>query len=64
MRAQLRASRAVVSAQLFSDIDDDGYDAVGIVLDCFVERCGGIIHADSEGFYDRDRLIVALPRRR
>jgi hypothetical protein len=26
----------------------------------FVERCGGMIHADGEGFYDGDRLIVEL----
>jgi hypothetical protein len=58
--AQLRASRAVVSAQLFSDIDDDGYDAVGVFLGFFVERCGGMIHADGEGFYDGGRLIVEL----
>jgi hypothetical protein len=58
--AHLRESRAVVTVQLFSDIDDGGYDAVGIFLSFFVEHCGGMIHADLEGFYDGDRLIVKL----
>lgn len=58
--AHLRASRAVVSVQLFSDIDDDGYDAVGVFLSFFVEQCGGMIQADLEGFYDGDRLIIGL----
>jgi hypothetical protein len=58
--ALLRASRAVVAAQLLSDIDDDGYDAVGVFLGFFVEHCGGMIYADAEGFYEGDRLIVEL----
>jgi hypothetical protein len=58
--AHLRASRAVVTVQLFSDVDDDGYDAVGAFLGFFVEQCGGMIQADFEGFYEGDRLIVEL----
>jgi hypothetical protein len=58
--AHLRASRAIVTAQLLSDIDDDGYDAVGVVLGFFVEHYGGMIQADAEGFYEGDRLIVGL----
>jgi hypothetical protein len=57
--AHLRDSRAIVSVQLLSDIDDDGYDAVGVFLGCFVEHCDGI-HADGEGFYEGDRIIVEL----
>lgn len=56
----LRDSRAVVGAQLLNDIDDDGYNSVGVFLGFFVEHCGGMIQADSEGFYDGDRLIVEL----
>jgi hypothetical protein len=56
----LRASRAIVTAQLLSDIDDDGYDAVGVFLGYFVEHCGGLIQADAEGFYEGDRLIIEL----
>jgi hypothetical protein len=58
--AHLRASRAVVTVQLFSDVDNDGYDAVGAFLGFYVEQCGGMVHADLEGFYDGDRLIVEL----
>ena len=58
--AHLRESRAVVSVQLLSDIDDDGYHAVGVFLSFFVEQCGGMIHADGEGFYEGDRIIVEL----
>jgi hypothetical protein len=47
--AQLRETRAVVSAQLLSDIDDDGYDAVGVFLSFFVAHCDGMIQADGEG---------------
>lgn len=51
----------VVAAQLAtSDIDDDGYNALGNVLSYFVEHSGGLIQADGEGFYDGDKVIVAL----
>jgi len=43
-----------------SDIDDDGYNALGNVLSYFVENAGGMIQADGEGFYDGDRVTVAL----
>jgi hypothetical protein len=56
----LQESRAIVSVQLLSDIDDDGYDAVGVFLGFFVEYCDGMIHADGEGFYEDDRTIVEL----
>jgi hypothetical protein len=58
--AQLRASHAIVTAQLLSDIDDDGYDAVGVFLGFFVEHCDGMVQADAEGFYEGDRPIVEL----
>jgi hypothetical protein len=56
----LGRSRTVVATQLLSDIDDDGYSAVGTFLTYFVEHCGGLIQADGEGFYKGDRLIVEL----
>lgn len=57
----LGQTRFVVAAQLAtSDIDDDGYNALGNVLSYFVEHSGGMIQADGEGFYDGDTLIVAL----
>jgi hypothetical protein len=56
----LQQSKAVVAGQLLGDIDDDGYTAVGTFLSYYVEHCGGLIQADGEGFYEGDRLIVAL----
>lgn len=56
----LERSKAVVAAQLLGDIDDDGYNAVGAFLTYYVERCGGLIQADGEGFYEGERLIVEL----
>ena len=58
--AHLRESRAVVSVQLLSDIDDDGYHAVEVFLGFFVEHGDGMIQADGEGFYEGDRTIVEL----
>lgn len=59
LRAQ--ATRFTVAAQLAtSDIDDDGYNALGYMLRYFVEHNGGMIQADGEGFYDGDEVIVAL----
>ena len=59
----LRMTRFIVSCQLLSDCDDDGYEANGKLLDYFVEKCGGMIHADGEGFYDRmntDNVLLPL----
>jgi hypothetical protein len=49
-----------VAAQLLGDIDDDGYTAAGVFLSYFVDHCGGLIQADGEGFYERERLLVEL----
>ena len=56
----LRATRYIVANQLLADVDDDGYEASSIFLTYFVEHCGGLIQADSEGFYEGDELIVEL----
>jgi hypothetical protein len=56
----LERSKAVVAAQLLSDIDDDGYNAVGAFLSYYVEQCGGLIQADGEGFYRGEQVIVEL----
>ena len=61
VEAHLRATKFIVAAQLAtSDIDDDGYNALGNLLGYFVERNGGLIQADGEGFYEGETLIVAL----
>lgn len=56
----LEQSKAVIAAQLVGDIDDEGYAAIGAFLSYYVEHCGGLIQTDGEGFYEGDRLIVAL----
>ena len=56
----LEQSKAVVAAQLLSDVDDDGYTAAGTFLTYFVEHAGGLIQADGEGFYEGERLIVQV----
>ncbi|HEY2935189.1 MAG TPA: hypothetical protein VGJ25_01235, partial [Gaiellaceae bacterium] len=59
--AHLRDCEAIVTVQLLSDINDDGYKAVDVFLRFFVDHCGAMIQADGEGFYERDRLLVELP---
>ena len=57
----LADTKFVVACQLpSSDLDDDGFDVNGDFLSFFVERSGGMIQADGEGFYDDEKLIVAL----
>lgn len=61
MLRHLGQTRFTVACQLpTSDIDDDGYDAVGAFLEYFVTHSGGMIQADGEGFYRGNRLIVEL----
>ena len=48
---------------MLSDCDDDGFDANGQFLDYVVDRCGAMIHADGEGFYERmdtGHLLLSL----
>ncbi len=56
----LEATNFIITVQLFSDIDDDGYEANGTFLNYFVEHCDGMIHADGEGFYDGNKLILEI----
>jgi hypothetical protein len=58
--AHLGRTRAVIAAQILSDVDDEGYSAVQTFLNYFVDRCGGLIQADGEGFYEGDELVVEL----
>jgi hypothetical protein len=62
--SHLGRSRFVVSVSVplshFGD-DDRAWGAVSLFLDYFVERCGGLVHAEGEGFYDRNgRLVLKL----
>jgi hypothetical protein len=56
----LKATKFIIAVQLLNDIDDDGYEANGTFLNYFVEHCGGMIHADGEGFYDGNKLIIEI----
>jgi len=57
---QIAATKFIVSCQLLSDIDDDGYEANYQFLSYFVENCHGMIQADGEGFYEADKIIVRV----
>jgi len=56
----LRKTRFIVSCQLLSDCDDDGYEANGQFLDYFVDKFGAMVQADGEGFYERMDTGVML----
>ena len=57
----LGKTRFIVANQLpTSDIEDDGFDANGIVLQYFEKHCGGMIQIDGEGFYEGNKLIIRL----
>jgi hypothetical protein len=59
--AHLGRTDFVVANQLpLSDFEDDGFDALGAFMTYFAERNGGLIHADGEGFYDGEELILEL----
>lgn len=58
--SQLRNTRFTVCCQLLSDIDDDGYNWNGELLDYYVKNHGGMIQADGEGFYRGNKIIVKL----
>jgi hypothetical protein len=41
--------------------DDRAWGAASLFLDYFVENCGGLVHAEGHGFYDRNgRLVVEV----
>jgi hypothetical protein len=56
----LKNTKFIIASQLLGDIDDDGYDANSMFLNYFVEHCGGMIHADLEGFYDGEKVILKI----
>jgi hypothetical protein len=43
-----------------ADVDDDGYAAAAVFVRYFVEHRSGLVQAESEGFYEGDRLIAEL----
>jgi hypothetical protein len=60
----LARTRFLVSVAMpvsqFGD-DERAWGAVDLLLDYFVERHGGLVHGEGEGFYDSDgRLLVTI----
>jgi hypothetical protein len=41
-----------------SDIDDDGYDINGELMEIFATECEGMVQCDGEGFYSGTKLII------
>jgi len=57
----LKLTRFTVTCQLPEwDMDEEGFDASSQFLLFFVRHCGGMVHAEGEGFYAGSRLIVPL----
>lgn len=56
----LKNTKYIISCQLLNDIDDDGYDLNGELLNIFANKYDGLIQADGEGFYKGHKLIVEL----
>ena len=56
----LKDTKYIISCQLLNDIDDDGYHLNGELLNIFVNKHGGLIQADGEGFYNGHKLILEL----
>lgn len=62
VRDHLTATRAIVTVGIPADGDEDTLEAAAWFTRIFVEKYGGLLQADGEGFYDRDNdLILALP---
>ncbi|MDN5211491.1 hypothetical protein QQ020_05500 [Fulvivirgaceae bacterium BMA12] len=56
---QLEKTKFILCNQLpISDIDDDGYDVNGELMQIFVSECEGMIQCDGEGFYFGTKLIL------
>jgi hypothetical protein len=57
----LHGTRFIIACQLSSsDIDEDGFEGNDAFLTYFEDMCGGMIQADGEGFYNDDKLLVAV----
>ena len=59
----LRATKFIVACRLpegAGEDDDRGCAASRAFLSYFVSHCGGMIQADGRGFYDDDRILLAV----
>ncbi len=55
---QLKKTKFIICNQLLSDLDDDGYSANDRLMQLFVKKYEGMIHAENEGFYNRDGTLL------
>lgn len=55
----LKKTKYIICNQLpTSDIDEDGYKANDELIKFFVNNYAGMLHADGEGFYDKNEIIL------
>jgi hypothetical protein len=55
---QLTKTKFIICNQLLSDLDEDGYSANDHLMQFFVERYEGMIHAENEGFYNPNGSLL------
>ena len=58
--SHLENTMAILSCQLLGDIKELGFDVNGELMNHFVNHCGGLVHADGEGFYQGSELVLEL----
>ena len=58
--AHLGQTRFVICCQLLGDITEEGFEANDALFEFFVQKYGGMIQADGEGFYGAEGLLVDL----
>jgi len=57
----LRRTRYIIANEYLSDAEEDTYAAGGALLDYFVAHHGGLVHAEGEGFWLGETLLLPLP---
>lgn len=58
--AHLGQTQFVICCQLLGDITEQGFEANDALFEFFVQKYGGMIQADGEGFYGAEGLLVDL----
>lgn len=60
VRVHLGKTGFVICCQLLGDITEQGFEANDALFEFFVQKYGGMIQADGEGFYGAEGLLVDL----
>jgi hypothetical protein len=62
VRGQITQARFLVTTRMIkADVNDEGYDFNGWILEFFQEQCNGIVQVDGQGFYSpKGELIVEM----